>query len=327
MTSNLKDDIMNWLTDRDYNHKLRGMKLLQDLTIAVVLLILFFAIFPFAAQLNQDPVIFFRIGAVILLAILFFSLKFFHKSYRNAAYGFKGAPNFVKVLLLIFVLLGALYLFQNQKIVGGIFNEKNKDELIDKLNPIYFSNTITAKNNSSSLVSTSDSHPGLAEYVGGTISTAQEVQQELFPPPNIDEIEKIVFEKTNALRGKKLIWSPKLAQMARAHSQDMAQRKYFAHDSPEGLSPSDRAKKIGLSEYGIAENIAQAQYGSLYCGDNPVMTVSNDEDVATCAVNAWIKSPGHYANMIDPEFVEIGVGVAYDGEEFYLTQNFRVPYD
>lgn len=39
-------------------------------------------------------------------------------------------------------------------------------------------------------------------------------------------------------------------------------------------------------------------------------------------MNAFIASPGHYANIIDPEFTHIGVGVVWDGNRMYTTHRF-----
>jgi uncharacterized protein YkwD len=70
---------------------------------------------------------------------------------------------------------------------------------------------------------------------------------------------------------------------------------------------------------GIGENISQIPTGSVVgCG-----SVRTDEDIANCAVQGWKESPGHYANMINTQYSEIGVGVGESGGTFYLTQDFR----
>ena len=37
---------------------------------------------------------------------------------------------------------------------------------------------------------------------------------------------------------------------------------------------------------------------------------------------AFIASPGHYANIVDPSFTHIGVGVVWDGDRLYTTHRF-----
>ncbi|WP_334072658.1 MULTISPECIES: CAP domain-containing protein [Paenibacillus] len=128
--------------------------------------------------------------------------------------------------------------------------------------------------------------------------------------------EREVFDLTNAFRVKKglqpLAWNDKAAVAARLHSQDMAKRNYFEHDSPDGLSAGDRMAAQGLKEYRTwGENIA-AGY-----------------DDAIEAYNGWINSAGHRANILKSGFTTLGVGMALgsDKSEYhtYFTQNFYTP--
>jgi len=168
------------------------------------------------------------------------------------------------------------------------------------------------------------------ESAGDTIGN---VSEDLFAPPDIDEIEDMIYEKTNELRKTKrlgrLTRHAKLDQIARAHSQDMGDRDYFSHDSPEGNGPTERAKKVGISvevdfgsyiKVGIGENISMVPVASNVIGCSSTYSA---EGIATCAFDGWVDSPGHYANMIDSEYKEIGVGVAIVNGTAYLTQDFR----
>jgi uncharacterized protein YkwD len=42
-------------------------------------------------------------------------------------------------------------------------------------------------------------------------------------------------------------------------------------------------------------------------------------------VDAFVASPGHYANIIDPSFTRIGVGVVWIGDSLYTTHRFLQP--
>ena len=89
---------------------------------------------------------------------------------------------------------------------------------------------------------------------------------------------------------------------ARAHSQDMAARKYFARISPEGKSPCDRTLARGLAA--CSENIAAGQA------------------TAQAALDAWKASGEHCPNMLDPALNRVGVGYASGGPyKHYWTQN------
>jgi uncharacterized protein YkwD len=83
-----------------------------------------------------------------------------------------------------------------------------------------------------------------------------------------------------------------LAGVALGHASDMAEKNYFEHVDPAGLSPADRVRAVGYSEKLVGENIA---YGPK----------SVDE-----VVQGWLDSPGHCENIMDPRFVEMGLGLA-----------------
>ena len=83
-----------------------------------------------------------------------------------------------------------------------------------------------------------------------------------------------------------------LASVALGHANDMAEKNYFEHVDPAGQSPADRVRAVGYSEKLVGENIA---YGPK----------SVDE-----VVQGWLDSPGHCENIMDPRFVEMGIGLA-----------------
>jgi len=95
-----------------------------------------------------------------------------------------------------------------------------------------------------------------------------------------------------------------LAGVARAHSADMRDRGFFNHTNPSGESPSDRVTAAGIGNYG-GENIA---FGY---------------PTAQAVMQAWMKSPGHRANILNCALQTMGVGVAYGGASGpYWTQVF-----
>jgi uncharacterized protein YkwD len=102
---------------------------------------------------------------------------------------------------------------------------------------------------------------------------------------------------------RRLRTDERLRRAARGHSQDMADRNYFSHDSQDGRSPWDRAKAQGYAQP-IGENIAKGQ--------------RTPADV----VEAWMNSPGHRANILNCDAKAIGVGLAYDGDTPIWTQLF-----
>lgn len=98
---------------------------------------------------------------------------------------------------------------------------------------------------------------------------------------------------------------PELRTTSRDHSYDMLIKGYFSHRSMEGKSPFDRLNKAGVIYTMAAENIAFAQ-------------------TIEMVHNGLMKSPGHRANILNPKFGRIGIGIMDAGKHgMMVTQNFR----
>jgi uncharacterized protein YkwD len=93
----------------------------------------------------------------------------------------------------------------------------------------------------------------------------------------------------------------KLTAAATEHSTDMSARDYFSHTTPEGVPFDQRIENAGYAMPG-AENIARGQ------------------DSAESVMDAWMKSKGHRANILNCQLTTIGVGLATTG--WYWTQDF-----
>ena len=128
-----------------------------------------------------------------------------------------------------------------------------------------------------------------------------------------NEIERSAFEATNLVRVNNglppFVWDGDICRMARIHSESMSRYGYFSHVTPEGLRLRDRARIVGISRYDVlGENIA---YNQGY------------EDPGAFAVERWMASAKHRANILSPEYRAMAIGsfVAPDGS-VYLTQTF-----
>lgn len=107
-----------------------------------------------------------------------------------------------------------------------------------------------------------------------------------------------------------LKFSPRLAVVARGHSYDMAMRHYLAHSSPDGVAPADRISGVGIGYRAVGENIYMDDYG-------------DSAEVPQRAMDRWLKSPEHLANIISGTFTETGVGIAQSSDgNTYVTQDF-----
>jgi uncharacterized protein YkwD len=111
--------------------------------------------------------------------------------------------------------------------------------------------------------------------------------------------EAELFARVNRVRAEHnlipLRGSPELAQVARAHAEDMARRGYFAHESPEGQNALQRVTRAGVSGFRLlAENIGESSVGG---------------DRLDAIVEAWLGSHDHRENLLNPAFNTAGVGV------------------
>ncbi|WP_342601001.1 CAP domain-containing protein [Psychrobacillus sp. FSL H8-0483] len=122
----------------------------------------------------------------------------------------------------------------------------------------------------------------------------------------VSSVIQQVVDLTNQERAKAglkpLQLDTKLTQSAQAKSQDMKDKNYFDHTSPTYGSPFDQMKAFGVTYSSAAENIAMGQRS------------------ATEVMNAWMTSPGHKANIMNPSYTHIGVGLSDSG--YYWTQQF-----
>jgi uncharacterized protein YkwD len=107
-------------------------------------------------------------------------------------------------------------------------------------------------------------------------------------------------------------WNLKLEESALAHSKDMVAQNFFDHSSSNGNTLVERVNATGYVWSRLGENIA-ANYGSV------------DQVVA-----AWMASDGHCANMMNPNFAEIGMvclrGTPTNQFSNYWTLNFGTTF-
>jgi uncharacterized protein YkwD len=118
-----------------------------------------------------------------------------------------------------------------------------------------------------------------------------------------DQLVTIVNDERRKRGLAPLRHDDRLRRSARAHSDDMAARGYFAHNSPDGKSPGEWMCEAGYPAP-AGENIAQGQ-------DHPAQ-----------AMMAWMNSPPHRASIMHPDVRAIGVGVHHGSAGPWWTQHF-----
>jgi hypothetical protein len=105
--------------------------------------------------------------------------------------------------------------------------------------------------------------------------------------------------------------NPLLTAAAQAKANDMATKQYFAHTSPDGLTPWYWFGKVG--------------YQFMAAGENLAVNFSNSADVT----DAWMNSPDHRENILDARYSEIGMATArgtFNGHSaVYVVELFGSP--
>ena len=142
----------------------------------------------------------------------------------------------------------------------------------------------------------------------------------VLPPPGVKhlpKVEDLVFEMTNRARQAKglppLSQDDELRDVARAFSDDMLVRRFFDHTNPDGVSFDERISERYRHRVRImGENIWFAS------GYNP----GKLHQIAKEIVDDWMSSPGHRANVLDPHFTHLGVGVSARNGTIRATQEF-----
>ncbi len=126
--------------------------------------------------------------------------------------------------------------------------------------------------------------------------------------PQVEPVEaRLLMRDVNAARAQRGLppLSPDdgLSQFALQVAEQMAARHYFGHTDPNGVTFQDRLRASHL------------RYG--YAAEN--MAFDQDESHAN---QAFLHSPGHYANIVDghPHRVGAAVVAAGDGEVFYVEE-------
>lgn len=108
---------------------------------------------------------------------------------------------------------------------------------------------------------------------------------------SIQEVVNLTNKKRSDAGLSTLTLNQTLSNAAYVKGVDMINKDYWAHVSPDGTQPWAFFKNAG--------------YKYRYAGENLARDFSN----ATDAVNAWMNSPTHRDNMLNPKYKEIGIGI------------------
>lgn len=123
----------------------------------------------------------------------------------------------------------------------------------------------------------------------------------------VPEDERYLFGLVNRERIRRglgaLVWDDSLAAAARAHAGDMYSRGYFEHDSPEGRTPADRLRRLGIRFRVTAENIALA----------PEVDHAHQR---------MMRSAVHRRHILASAYTRVGVGIMFGPQGVMVDEEF-----
>lgn len=100
-----------------------------------------------------------------------------------------------------------------------------------------------------------------------------------------------------------LQWDSRLAEAAHAHAQKLAGHNDLSHRYPGEPDLTQRVRATGALVSAVAENIAVA---------------GEPEEVHLALMN----SPGHRANILNPQYNAVGIGAVRIDNQLYVTEDF-----
>ncbi|MDD0842820.1 CAP domain-containing protein [Pseudomonas sp. Gutcm_11s] len=146
--------------------------------------------------------------------------------------------------------------------------------------------------------------------LGGRLGDWQAEGQKLLAEINVARGQARQCGEQSFAVAAPLAWNATLGGVAEGHSRSMANNNYFDHRDRDGRTPGDRAELAGYAGQQVGENIAAGL------------------DNAQKVVAGWLASPGHCANLMSPQFSEVGAAYAVDPKSdagIYWTALFGAP--
>jgi len=119
--------------------------------------------------------------------------------------------------------------------------------------------------------------------------------------------EQLLYDAVNRERAslglEQLQWDTALANAARLHTTLLAEHDALSHRFTGEADLQTRLRTAGASFRLVAENVAEAP------------------DIESLHI-AWMNSPPHRANILDPQVNSIGIAIERRGQQYFATQDF-----
>lgn len=146
---------------------------------------------------------------------------------------------------------------------------------------------------------------------------------EHFVKTGVDEVRK-------SYNCEPLINDSILYVASKHHADYLVRKKELTHEEEDSLltrTPQDRVNYFGAKNYWVGENILYTPYNKLVRGKGGLTFDTHTyQGLADAMVSAWVHSPGHFKNIITPEYQLTGLSVSIDtaSGRAYACQKFAI---
>lgn len=213
---------------------------------------------------------------------------------------------FFSYSLMLILLIGFGYWLGSSAILEGTKISETISQLTDKLSSNQMVLVEEGLDTSEQEASTSAD--------SASISTKESIVTNEI---DVAVVENRVLELLNELRNEVGLSpvTPNEQLKKAANIRAVETEESFSHTRPDG-----RATFTVLEESGI-------DYNYQFAGENLAMGTNYlaEKEMADWLFQGLKDSPGHYENMVNKDFEEVGIGVHYNGENLYIVQLFGTP--
>jgi uncharacterized protein YkwD len=154
--------------------------------------------------------------------------------------------------------------------------------------------------------------PSAIDVKGTSTNQGNDVSTAVKPTAELNDYENAVAAMINDYRVSSglnaIAYEPTLTYIAKFRSQDLMDRNYWSHYTPEGTTVFNLFRANGVKYKIGGENLGQA--------------TPADVGSPEAFMNAWKNSPSHNANMLRQGYNYIGVGMVENGDRIVVTTVF-----
>lgn len=205
----------------------------------------------------------------------------------------------------IFLIVGGAFVFLNACKEDGAKSEIQEEPETEKINP------------SEDII---DEPEEIIDYNTAAMIDLSNIDHEL--------LDQLVMDGINYERERKgikpLSLSGVLIAAAKIQTEYQIKMNGLSHyqKTPELKTVGDRVKYFGGYYRGVGENVQFQGFTIRTYGNKEEIITTSYEEAARNIVNGWINSPGHYGNLINPDYDYVGTSVLYSPKKkaLFATQ-------